>query len=220
MKSPNPGYTWLANRGIKQETAVEFGLTYCDRSLITDPILPPDFLKFLEVYFTDSLLIPIFTSYGKPFSLYSRYLNNPNNKNVCSRGFKKHGVLYGINKSYSEILKYKKCFVVEGPFDFYMMWQNGIRNVVCLLGTHMTWYQIGILRRFTKNCVLALDPDRAGREATKKLQENLKMYEISSSTFDLKGLDPDDYILKYGPDVFQKINEPFSLSLQTASRGQ
>lgn len=66
--------------------------------------------------------------------------------------------------------------VVEGYCDVMSLWQNGIRNVVALMGTACTEYHAKLINMFCPKVVLCLDGDKAGQEATLRadtvLQEN------------------------------------------------
>ncbi|MCL4534823.1 MAG: toprim domain-containing protein [Bacteroidetes bacterium] len=66
----------------------------------------------------------------------------------------------------SPIIEADTAVVVEGYMDVLAAHQRGFRNVVASLGTAISEEQLRTLKRFTKNIVLALDPDVAGGEAT------------------------------------------------------
>lgn len=55
--------------------------------------------------------------------------------------------------------------------DVLMAHQYGFSQVVASMGTSLTEKQVRILKRFTKNIILALDADAAGTEATRRAHE-------------------------------------------------
>ena len=90
-----------------------------------------------------------------------KYLNSPQ-----TAVFDKGGTLYGIDLARQAIRQRDQAVIVEGYFDVIACHQHGANNVVASLGTALTDRQVSILKRLTKNLILALDPDAAGDEAT------------------------------------------------------
>ena len=56
--------------------------------------------------------------------------------------------------------------IVEGYMDAIAAHEHGFANVVASMGTALTERQVALLKRYTRNLVLALDADTAGSEAT------------------------------------------------------
>lgn len=90
-----------------------------------------------------------------------KYLNSPQ-----TAVFDKGANLYGIDLARQAIRQRDQAIIVEGYVDVIACHQFGSDNVVASLGTALTDRQVAILKRLTKNLVLALDPDAAGDEAT------------------------------------------------------
>ncbi len=90
-----------------------------------------------------------------------KYLNSPQ-----TRLFDKGGNLFGISRAAQAIRDQDSAVIVEGYFDVILLHQHGIRNVVAALGTALSERQIGMIKRLTRNLVLALDADAAGEAAT------------------------------------------------------
>ncbi|MBI4235803.1 MAG: toprim domain-containing protein, partial [Chloroflexi bacterium] len=61
--------------------------------------------------------------------------------------------------------------LVEGYMDALQAHQAGFDNVVAVMGTALTERQVNQLKRVTKRFALALDPDAAGEEATRRSLE-------------------------------------------------
>ena len=63
--------------------------------------------------------------------------------------------------------------VVEGFKAAMWLWQSGIKNVVALLGSYLSWEQGWMLERLGATVYLFLDNNYAGRNGTIKAAENL-----------------------------------------------
>lgn len=92
-----------------------------------------------------------------------KYLNSPQ-----TSLFDKSGTLYGLDLAKEAIRQQNLAVIVEGYMDVIGAHQGGFKNVVASLGTALTEKQLGLLKRLTKRYALALDPDAAGAEATKR----------------------------------------------------
>jgi len=80
--------------------------------------------------------------------------------------FDKGRLLYGLDKARKAIRAVDQAVIVEGYFDVVALHQAGYANAVSPMGTALTEDQLRLLKRFTRRMVLALDPDRAGDQAT------------------------------------------------------
>jgi len=120
----------------------------------------------------------------------AKYINSPQ-----SPIFDKSGNLYGISLAGQSLRKEDMAVLVEGYMDVIMAHQYGFSNVVASMGTAVTDRQINILKKLTKNLVLALDSDAAGEEAMLRCveYENLIGNEIKVALMPA-GSDPDDVI--------------------------
>ena len=92
-----------------------------------------------------------------------KYLNSPQ-----TALFDKSGTLYGLDLAKEPIRQQNLAVIVEGYMDVIGAHQGGFKNVVASLGTALTEKQLGLLKHLTKRYALALDPDAAGEEATKR----------------------------------------------------
>lgn len=92
-----------------------------------------------------------------------KYLNSPQ-----TALFDKSGTLYGLDLAKDAIRAQNLAVIVEGYMDVIGAHQGGFQNVVASLGTALTEKQLGLLKRLTNRYALALDPDAAGEEATKR----------------------------------------------------
>ena len=90
-----------------------------------------------------------------------KYLNSPQ-----TPLFDKSSTLYGLDLAKKSIRNNDRAIIVEGYMDVLSAHQHGHANVVAGMGTALTEAQLKLLKRFTKNFVLALDADTAGDAAT------------------------------------------------------
>lgn len=93
----------------------------------------------------------------------AKYINSPETKL-----YHKSEHLYGLYENRASIKRKDQVVVVEGELDVISSWQAGVRNVVAVKGTALTEKQVELLRRYTRNLILALDADSAGDAATKR----------------------------------------------------
>jgi DNA primase len=94
-----------------------------------------------------------------------KYVNSPEGEL-----YSKRRTLYGIERARAQIVKGETAVVVEGYTDVIACHQAGIRNAVAIMGTAITPEQVKILSAYANEAVLALDADRAGREAMLRAQ--------------------------------------------------
>ena len=84
--------------------------------------------------------------------------------------FHKSRMLYGIDRARGPIARAGRAVVVEGYTDVLALHQAGIEETVAVMGTAITPDQLKQLAGFAEEVVLALDADRAGREAMLRAQ--------------------------------------------------
>ena len=127
-----------------------------------------------------------------------KYINSPENV-VYSKG--RH--LFGLNVAKRGDTK--KIIIVEGYMDVISLHQRGITNVVASLGTAMTEAQGRLLRRNSESIILGYDSDGAGQTAIVRGLEILKNMGCDVRILQISGAkDPDEYVIKYGPERFIK----------------
>lgn len=152
-----------------------------------------------------------------------KYLNTPQTKL-----FDKSGSLYGIDQASDSIRRNDRAVVVEGYMDVIAAHQFGFSEVIASMGTALTEKQMSLLKRYTRNIVLALDADEAGSEAALRgiqVAANAADHE-QIATIDWRGIvsyqdqlkadirvaslsdneDPDSLIRK-DPDAFRELLE-------------
>jgi len=95
-----------------------------------------------------------------------KYVNSPE-----SELYRKRRTLYGIERARPGIAKAGRALVAEGYTDVLACHQAGIRDAVAVMGTAITPEQVKLLSAYAEEAVLALDADRAGREAMLRTQQ-------------------------------------------------
>jgi len=144
--------------------------------------------------FRHRLMFPIRDTYGKMAGFGGRvlnpddvpkYLNSPR-----TELFDKGRLLYGLDLARQEIRRTEQAVIVEGYMDVIGLHQAGFGNAVSPMGTALTEDQFKLLKKFTRNIVLALDPDAAGEKATLRGLETARktMDQDDQPTFDSRGL--------------------------------
>lgn len=154
---------YLTQRGVDAPMAVEAGLLMERESGYRDR-------------FRNRLLFPIRTREGRTVGFGGRalgdavpkYLNSPQ-----SPIFDKSALLFGLDLAQEAVREADQVVIVEGYMDAISAHQFGYANAVAAMGTAVTEQQIGLVKRLSKNIVLALDADAAGQGATIRSLEML-----------------------------------------------
>ncbi len=161
--------------------------------------------KFID-RFRKRLMIPIQDTSGKFIAFGGRvlddskpkYINSPENI-VYSKGRN----LFGLNVAKKGDTK--KLIIVEGYMDAISLYQRGITNVVASLGTALTEQQGRLLRKNSEQVIIGYDADGAGQAATLRGLEILQNMGCDIRVLQIYGAkDPDEFVIKYGPERFQK----------------
>ncbi|MBR8895328.1 DNA primase [Staphylococcus aureus] len=127
-----------------------------------------------------------------------KYLNSPE-----TPIFQKRKLLYNLDKARKSIRKLDEIVLLEGFMDVIKSDTAGLKNVVATMGTQLSDEHITFIRKLTSNITLMFDGDFAGSEATLKTGQHLLQQGLNVFVIQLpSGMDPDEYIGKYGNDAF------------------
>ncbi|HDY5096458.1 TPA: DNA primase [Staphylococcus aureus] len=127
-----------------------------------------------------------------------KYLNSPE-----TPIFQKRKLLYNLDKARKSIRKLDEIVLLEGFMDVIKSDTAGLKNVVATMGIQLSDEHITFIRKLTSNITLMFDGDFAGSEATLKTGQNLLQQGLNVFVIQLpSGMDPDEYIGKYGNDAF------------------
>ena len=149
-----------------------------------------------------------------------KYLNSPQ-----TPLFDKSGVLYGLDRAMDSVRAGGRVVFAEGYMDVIQAHQAGFTDVVAVMGTSLTERQVNLVRRSARRYALALDPDAAGEEATRRSLEGAwRLFQrvvvrvpgsgpvaIRQETPDLRiislppGRDPDDVIRQDREDWERRV---------------
>lgn len=144
------------------------------------------------------LIFPIKNLYKEIVSFYLRYPKGTVPK-YDSLPFSKD-LLFGLEHSFPFIYK-RGVILVEGPFDVMVLMSHGILNVCSPLGTSLSFFQLCLLRRFTTKCTILFDGDNMGKIKAAEVAEKMTKFGFECKVVSLPfGMDPDDYVLKYGKE--------------------
>ena len=191
-----PARSYLANRGIEEETARRYALGYAPdawrelrdaarkQGLDDDTMMEAGLLatsqRADEPYdrFRNRLTFAILDNRDRPLGFGGRdlsgdeqapkYINSPE-----SPIFHKRSVLYGLNWARHQIRKEGSVLVVEGYTDVLALHARGLERAVAPLGTSLTEEQAETLSRYADRAFLLFDSDRPGLEATFRTADRL-----------------------------------------------
>ncbi|MFC4768633.1 DNA primase [Effusibacillus consociatus] len=230
-----PAMRYLQERGLTLSTIEEFQLGYApDRWNILLTFLKKRGFQegFLEQAgllsqsgnqpgryfdrFRGRVMFPIHDGQGRVIGFGGRiigqgepkYLNSPE-----TELFQKGRHLFNLHRARQPIRQRNRAILLEGYMDVITAYQHGIKNVVAALGTALTSEQAKILQRNAGEILMMYDGDRAGQDAA------LRSSEVIAATGGMPrvtvlpdGLDPDEYLKKYGAIAFERIVEEGSVS--------
>lgn len=224
--TPNAADEYLRHRGVGKDIVTKYGFGYAPESwdyilrrlgqkhgekrLEQAGLITPRKEKsgFYD-RFRNRLIIPIHSDTGALVGFGGRsldggepkYLNSPE-----SDLFNKSRLLYNLHRSKDAMRRYDRAILVEGYFDAIAIDHAGVPGVIASMGTSLTAGQASLMRRFTRNVVIAYDGDAAGRNATLRAAQVLLAAGLNVSALDLQGeKDPDSLVQKQGTDKFLEV---------------
>lgn len=129
-----------------------------------------------------------------------KYLNTPQ-----TPLFDKGSLLYALDRAREQIRREGSAVIVEGYMDAIAAQQHGFGNVVASMGTALTERQVRLLKRFSRDLILALDADTAGQEATLRAVEYQQLLGRDIRVVILpEGRDPDQ-VIREEPDAWPAL---------------
>lgn len=224
--TPNAAEEYLRQRGVGKDIITKYGFGYApdswdyilrrlgqkhgEKRLEQAGLITPRKEKsgFYD-RFRNRLIIPIHSETGALVGFGGRsldggepkYLNSPE-----SDLFNKSRLLYNLHRSKDAMRRYDRAILVEGYFDAIAIDHAGVPGVIASMGTSLTAGQASLMRRFTRNVVIAYDGDAAGRNATLRAAQVLLAAGLNVSALDLQGeKDPDSLVQKQGTDKFLEV---------------
>lgn len=176
--------------------------------------------------FRGRLMFPIHNEAGKVIAFGGRalkpddepkYLNSPE-----TPIYRKSSVLYNVHRAKETVRKDGRAILVEGYMDVIGVYAAGVHNVVASCGTALTPAQVRAIKRHSDNIVINFDPDTAGANATERSLQMLLDEGMHVRVLELEaGLDPDEFIRKYGADSYAtRLNQSAGYFLWLADRAR
>jgi len=107
--------------------------------------------------------------------------------------------------SWEHVRRYPEVILVEGLFDYAVLWQAGFHNVTCSMGTQLNAYQFRQLCDGLRTIYLAFDADTngSGQHSTQVLAQRLREQGLTVGTVELpEGQDPNSFFVQ-GADAGQ-----------------
>ena len=130
-----------------------------------------------------------------------KYLNSPEGEL-----YRKSRTLFGIERARKAIARAGRAVVVEGYTDVLALHQAGLEEAVAVMGTAITPEQLQLLSGHSEEVVLAMDADRAGRDAMVRAQRvaGAKRMRLKVASMPV-GEDPADMLASGPTDRFTAL---------------
>ena len=212
---------YLEKRKLTKETISEFeiGLSLNKRDILTNLLVSKgnslEELNLIDLSNTNHdsyinrIMFPLHNQNGQVIGFSGRIYDNSNlNKYQNTKEtpiFKKRENLFNYHRAKEEIRKCKKVIVMEGFMAVIRAHTIGVLNCIATMGTALSNEQAAIIKRLSNTIYLCYDGDEAGKKAT--LSSGEVFTNMGANVFVIPlsdGLDPDDYIIKYGEESFKK----------------
>lgn len=185
----------LSKKGYKKEELIDIGLCGNKDNFVYD-------------IFRGRIMFPLCDNDGNVVGFSGRiYEKKDESKYVNSKEsliFKKGLLLYNYHRALKYAREKRSIIVVEGFMDVIRLYTIGIKNVVATMGTAITKEHANLIKHLSKNVILCFDGDKAGEKATISAINELEKVGLDPKIIRLEeDLDPDDYIIKKGEELFQ-----------------
>jgi DNA primase len=151
------------------------------------------------------------------YDTYTRRIVFPLEGNLYGRsirGAAPHRFLPGAKGGLYAWEQARRCpeiILVEGLFDYAVLWQAGFHHVTCSLGNHLTARQFQQLCDGTRAVYLAFDSDanRSGQQAAQEMSRRLWAQGVTARRVQLPdGHDPNSFFVQGGDaQQFQQLLE-------------
>lgn len=220
---------YLLQRGLTEEQIVRWQFGYCPTStalankakkgVISAALLlelglvrKGKFDHSLYDFYHDRIILPIHNHAGEIVALagrifkkdadektFAKYINSPENAL-----FAKSEILYHFSHALKAIHSQQFVIVVEGYFDCISLANQGIENVVAVMGSALTTAHLSELFKVTKRILICFDADNAGQNAAKRsFVASFAFPDLLLEYIDLKtAKDPDELVQTLGKDGF------------------
>jgi DNA primase len=173
LKAIDPTHAYIAERGIKTETAQRFGIGFFPG----------------RGSMSGRVVVPIHNVEGELVAYSGRSIDGTEPKYKLPAGFQKSKELFNFHRAAGE--DEKLVILVEGFFDTMALHQAGFTNTVALMGCQLSSAQEQLLTSRFNDVIILLDGDEAGRTAAREIAARL-VTQLFVRVVDLKtGEQPD-----------------------------
>lgn len=178
------------------------------------------------------IIVPICSEFDKIVGFATRVPSALPGNTWWNVPFKKSNHIFLFNVTRKEVFSQNKIYLVEGYMDALILFQYGLKNVGCIMGTALASRKIGLIARYCNNVCLCFDSDKneAGQNAQKTAIATLKKFDFCEKISVIDSLpigeDPDVYTVKYGVDAFlsnERVLKPLEIKKickEVASKGK
>jgi DNA primase len=222
---------YLVSRGLSDEVIAEFRVGYSpsawDRMLLgarqggfsEEELMAAGLAQRgkgggLYDRFRGRIMFPLADARGRVLGFGARQMGEdrgPKYLNTSENDlYHKGRQLFGIDVARREAMRTGRFVVAEGYTDVLALHQAGIREAVAIMGTAMTQEQLAELAKVGDSnrrgtVFLALDADRAGREAMLRAARLAEDRGVDLRVIDMpEGTDPADLVNQGGADAFKE----------------
>lgn len=190
----------LRTLGCAKETAIEYGIAYERNGQAFDLLTNRFTIEIRDVFGN------LVGWTGRVIGRASRFKYLNTKATPC---FQKSKIVFNLDKAkyYLDYFAEPYLIIVEGHCDVMSLWQNGIRNVVAIMGTSCSESHAKLIKMFCRKVVLCLDSDKAGQDATLRSEKILTEQGIEVCKMCLPiGKDADEFMqMKDGKELFKNL---------------
>jgi DNA primase len=167
------GHPYLAERGITEQTAREFGVGF---------YAGPGLMH-------RRLVIPIHNAERQLIAYCGRSVDQTQPRYLVPPAFTKSEILFNMHRAGAGVDN--SVVVVEGFFDCMKVHQAGIRSVVAMMGSVLYEPQRDALLKRFSHVILLLDGDQTGRKASTVIAQRLRPHCSVRTVLLSAGVQPD-----------------------------
>ena len=184
-------HPYLAERGIAEETAIEFGVGF---------YAGPGLMH-------GRLVIPIRNAGGELIAYCGRSVDQTQPRYRLPPAFTKSEILFNMHRAAAGVEK--SVVVVEGFFDSMKVHQASVRSVVGLMGAVLYEPQRQALLERFRHVILMMDGDPTGRRASTVIAQRLRPHCSVRAIFLPDGVQPDQLAAKHIRKILQSANDDY-----------
>lgn len=158
--------------------------------------------------FRNRIMFPIKNHHGDVVAFSGRALGNDEPKYLNSPEtpiFNKSKILFNFHLARPSIRKKEQAVLFEGFADTISASRAGVANGLATMGTSLTEDHIHLLKKNCSEVLICYDSDTPGLEAANRAADLILQAGLTVKVAMMPdGLDPDEYIKKYGSKSFMQ----------------